>query len=187
MLHLEYAVQQFRPRDMWQCERHLRGAEKALAKVRATKAEYILSNDGWCYIARLAKRLHGQLSENAFFELAKRAREIAHRACIIIGEREDPISDSELAILGPVDEDGFVIEPPPAPRVMRDPFHALGGGRTRHHRLVRWTFPRMADCRARTSHRITTNEALTHSDGTTLLFSCSASGLRAQRYSSMDG
>ena len=52
---------------MWQCEHHLRGAEKALAKVKAAKADYILSDDGWQYIAQLA----AQLRDGGFDELAQ--------------------------------------------------------------------------------------------------------------------
>ena len=120
MSHLECAVHHFRPRDIWQCEHHLCGAQKALTKVKRAKAEYILAEPGWQYVARLAAQLDGQLRQHGFEELARSAREIGHYACLVLVDREQPTSDSELAIAGPVDEDGFLIDPPPPRQVYRD-------------------------------------------------------------------
>ena len=121
MSHLEYALHHFRPRDMCQCEHHLRGAQKALAKVKSAKVEYILADTGLQYVAQLAAQLHGKLRDNGFAKLAQSATQIGHYACLVLGDREDPVSEAELqSPTGPRDEDGFLVEALAPPRVFRD-------------------------------------------------------------------
>jgi hypothetical protein len=115
--HLEFAKQFFRPGNTVRCESHLKSANKALGVVRQAKAEYIFSDEGWQYVAQLAAQLHSQLVQHGCTELARIASEIGHRACVILGDREDPISEAELeSYVEPAEE-------PPPPRVLRDPFN----------------------------------------------------------------
>ena len=114
--HLEFAQQFFQPRNTIRCESHLKNAQKALTVVRQAKAEYILSDEGWQYVAQLAAQLHSSLTRSGCTELARITDEIGHRACVILGDRENPMSEAELE---------SYVEPPedtPAPRRMRDPF-----------------------------------------------------------------
>lgn len=85
--HVEFAVQQFRPPDMIRCEHHLRGAQKALVAFQQAKGEYILSVEGWDYVAGLAAQLEEQLSEHRFDDLARDAQQIATFAYEIVIDR----------------------------------------------------------------------------------------------------
>jgi hypothetical protein len=100
---------------MMRCERHLKAAHKALAVVRQAKAECVLSDAGWQYIAKLAAQLRQQLAQSSFMQLAAKVAEIGHRACLIVIDREDPTSeaDFESRLESPQDA---------PPRIMRDPF-----------------------------------------------------------------
>lgn len=81
--HLEFAVQQFRPDDMYRCNHHLHGALKGLDAVREARAEYIFSDDGLQYVARLSAQLTVQLRASGFEDLASDAERIGQFA----GER----------------------------------------------------------------------------------------------------
>ena len=98
--HLEFARQFFQPGNTIRCGSHLKNAQKALAVVRQAEAEYILADEGWQYVAQLAAQLHSRLTQSGDTELAQITNEIGHRACVILGDREDPISEAELESCG---------------------------------------------------------------------------------------
>jgi hypothetical protein len=154
--HLEYAIQHFRPQEMWQCEHHLRGAQKALAKVKTAKAEYILSDDGWRYISQLCEQLYAQLRQSGFAELAESVHEIANYAWTV----------------GPaVDKDGLLIRPPryrPPPPIMRDPFLPPPLVATNVHGLD--IIPAWQTAAAELGIRITTNKVVAHPAKFTIMF-----------------
>jgi hypothetical protein len=68
--HMEFAQQFFQPYNTIRTEHHLKGAEKAFAVVQQAKAEYILSDEGWQYMARLAVQLHRALAQGGLTDLA---------------------------------------------------------------------------------------------------------------------
>lgn len=117
---LQSALRHFKADDTAQSEQNLRGAEKALAQIESANAKLGFSEDFWFEVSQLAAQLDKEFRRNGFIELATCAADINYRACLVRIEM-DPICSSECAIIGPVDEDGFLIEPPFGPQSKRDP------------------------------------------------------------------
>lgn len=117
---LQSALRHFKADDTTHSEQNLRSAEKALAQIESANATLGFSEDFWFEVSQLAAQLDKEFRRNGFTELATRAADINYRTCLVRIET-DPICSSECAIIGPVDEDGFLIEPPPGPQSMRDP------------------------------------------------------------------
>ena len=55
--HMEFAKRWFRPNDLFQATRHLKGAQRAMEKIKQAKAEYVFSREGWRYVAEICKEL----------------------------------------------------------------------------------------------------------------------------------
>src|SRR5690242_5560721 len=81
--HLEFAVH-IGARDLRRCVRHLNAATDALGMLRQEEGEEALSNNDCEYVLHLAVRLYKGLTRLGGGESARAAREIGHRACLIL-------------------------------------------------------------------------------------------------------